>query len=164
MAALAVAAIPASALAAGGPITPDNQEAHYTSLFSNASDDCFELEKLTGQQRVEGCEKAIDEVIDRRATAISPSVAERANYDFYESLLHIALASAYLDVDGNPSDRVCAAAERSWTLHSGLLGIPKSSVSPKIYDDYHAIPGSVRNVLTHCRQSYGTPKDAGQLP
>lgn len=163
-AAVFVAAVPGAALAAGVPVTPANQDAHYDGLFTSATQDCLDMDNLSGEERLVGCEDAMDEVTERREKAVNPSVAERANYDFYESLLNIAMASSYMSIDRKPTERVCSAAERSWTLHSGLLSIPKASLSPKSYANYHDIPKSVRPVLTLCRQSYGKPADGAELP
>lgn len=163
-AAIALVAMPGAAWAAGAPVTPENQDAHYDSLFTAAATDCLDLDTLSGEEREAGCTKSLEEVKARRAAAVNPTVAERADYDFFESLMHIAMASAYFGIDGNPSARVCQSAERSWKLHQGLLSIPRSSFSPSMYDKIHDVPQSVGKVLSRCRKGYGTPDDAAPLP
>lgn len=163
-AAAALVALPGAGLAQSGPVTLQNQDSRFDALFTAAADECLDLDKLTGAERLSGCEKALDEVADLRDGSASPSVPEKVNLDLYESLLQIARASAYYGLDKKPSGRVCEAAERSWALQAGLLPIPKSSISAKSYDTIHNVPDSVRPVLTFCRSNFGTPKDAAPLP
>ena len=161
-AALAVLCAAAPALAA--PVTPANQEAHLGTLFTDAANDCLDMDKLTNDERVPFCETALGEIAARRKALTAPSTAEVANVDYYEALILIALASAYSKLDGGISERTCETAERSWSLSYGLLSVPRSAVSVEFYKSYHDVPASVNAVLGVCRSRYATPSFGAPLP
>lgn len=162
-AALAGLCVAAPALAGAG-VSPANQEEHMNTLFSNAGNDCLDMDKLTSDERVPLCEKALAEVAARRKALAGPTKAEVANLDYYEALMLIALASAYSKLDGGISERTCTTAERSWTLSYGLLAVPKNDVSADFYRSYQDVPASVNSVLGICRSKFGTPSFGAPLP
>ena len=164
MGAAALAALCAAAPALAAPVTPANQEAHLGTLFTDAANDCLDMDKLTNDERVPFCETALGEVAARRQALVGPSKAEVANIDYYEALILISLASAYSKLDGGISERTCATAERSWALSYGLLSVPKSAVSAEFFRSSHNVPASVNSVLGICRSRFDPPSFGAPLP
>ena len=161
-AALAVLCAAAPALAA--PVTSANQDEHLGTLFTDAGNDCLDMDKLTNDERLPFCQTALSEIAARRKALAGPSKAEVANLDYYEALILIALASAYSKLDGGISERTCETAERSWSLSYGLLSVPKAAVSAEFYRSYHDVPASVNAVLGACRSKFDTPSFGAPLP
>ena len=162
--AAALAALCAAAPALATPVTPANQDEHLGTLFTDAGNDCLDMDKLTNDERLPFCQTALSEIAARRKALAGPSKAEVANLDYYEALNLIALASAYSKLDGGISERTCEAAERSWSLSFGLLSVPKSAVSGEFYASYHDVPASVNAVLGTCRSKFDTPAYGAPLP
>ncbi|WP_309621811.1 hypothetical protein [Novosphingobium sp.] len=164
LAGAALAGLCAAAPALAGTVTPANQEAHLATLFTDAGNDCLDMDKLTNDERVPFCNTALSEVAARRKALTDPSKTEVANLDFYEAVVLIALASAYSRLDGGISERTCETAERSWMLSYGLLSVPRSAVSADFYSSYQDVPQSVNSVLDACRSKFGTPAYGAPLP
>lgn len=165
-AALTVVGMPGAALAKDwkGPVTPANQEEHFMQLFTSAGEGCIDSKRLTHEERVPNCEDALAEIADKREAARNPSVAEVANYDFYESFMSIALANAYSNIDKDTSKRTCVYAERSWRLSHGLMGVDKKQVNAEIYALYQKPPAAAERVLGDCRRQFGKPADGAPMP
>lgn len=164
--AMALLAAPGALMsqAPAGPITARNQTAHLESLFTPAASQCIDDRRFTDAERAFGCEDALSELAETRAARSAMSVTEKANYDFFEALLQIALAHAYSRIDGDMSERACVGAERSWGLTYAQRSIPKDAVDPQFYDLVQNPPSDIDRVLGECRGKYGKPADGAPLP